>query len=60
MLPGGPLIPIATALAIVWLFYSTVTLREIIALGIVVLIALALYGVRLLRRRKLPAEPVRS
>ena len=51
LLPGGPLIPIATALAIVWLFYSTVTLREIIALGIVVLIALALYVVRFLRLR---------
>jgi amino acid transporter len=48
---GGPLIPIATCAAILWLFYSTATVREIAALGIVMLIALALYGVRLLRRR---------
>jgi APA family basic amino acid/polyamine antiporter len=46
VLPGGPLIPIAACIAIAWLFYETATLREIIALGIVVLIALVLYGVR--------------
>ncbi len=48
---GGPLIPIVTGVAIVWLFWSTATLREIVALGIVVGIALALYGLRLLRGR---------
>jgi amino acid transporter len=51
VLPGGPLIPIATALAIVWLFYETVTIRELIALSIVVAIALVLYCVRFLRLR---------
>jgi amino acid transporter len=46
LLPGGPTIPIATGLAIVWLFYKTVTMREIVALGIAVLVALILYAIR--------------
>jgi amino acid transporter len=53
LLPGGPLIPIATGIAIVWLFYATVTRRELIALGIVVLVALILYAIR--RSRFAPA-----
>jgi basic amino acid/polyamine antiporter, APA family len=46
LLPGGPLIPVATGLAIVWLFYETVTMRELVALGVVVIVALVLYVIR--------------
>jgi amino acid transporter len=49
VLPGGPLIPIAAAIAIAWLFYVTIGRRELIALGATVLVALILYAVR--RRR---------
>jgi amino acid transporter len=54
LLPGGPLIPIATCLAIVWLFYETVTMREIVALGITVLVALILYAIRRWRLSQAP------
>jgi amino acid transporter len=54
VLPGGPLIPIATGLAIVWLFYATVGPRELLALGGVVLVALILYAIR--RWRFAPAQ----
>jgi APA family basic amino acid/polyamine antiporter len=54
VLPGGPLIPIATGLAIVWLFYATVGPRELIALGVVVLVALILYAIR--RSRSAPTQ----
>jgi amino acid transporter len=54
LLPGGPLIPIATGLAIVWLFYETVTMREVVALGITVLVALILYAIRRWRLSQVP------
>jgi len=53
LLPGGALIPVATCLALLWLFYETVTRREVIALGVTVLIALILYAIR--RWRAVPA-----
>jgi amino acid transporter len=56
VLPGGPLIPFAACAAIAWLFYETATLREIVALGVVVLIALVLYGVRFMRHSELPEK----
>jgi basic amino acid/polyamine antiporter, APA family len=56
VLPGGPLIPIAACVAIAWLFYETATLREIVALGMVVLVALVLYGVRFIRKSELPEK----
>jgi amino acid transporter len=49
ILPGGPLIPIATGVAIAWLFYETAGTRELVALAIVMVVALILYGVRRLR-----------
>jgi amino acid transporter len=49
VLRGGPLIPLATCVAIAWLFYETAGQRELVALGIVVLVALILYGIRRLR-----------
>ncbi len=49
VVPGGPLVPIATCAAIAWLFYETVGRREWIGLGITVLAACALYVVRRLR-----------
>jgi basic amino acid/polyamine antiporter, APA family len=55
VLPGGPLIPIATCLAIAWLFYETVGVREWIALGIVMLVALILYGIRRSRSARVPS-----
>jgi APA family basic amino acid/polyamine antiporter len=54
VLPGGPLIPIATCLAIVWLFYETAGMREVLALGIVVLVALILFAIRRSRSAQAP------
>jgi amino acid transporter len=54
VLPGGPLIPIAAAIAIVWLFYATVGRRELIGLGGAVLAAIILYAVRRLRFARVP------
>ena len=54
VLPGGPLIPIAAAIVIVWLFYATVGRRELMALGLTVLAAIILYAVRRLRFARAP------
>ena len=54
VLAGGPLIPVLTCLGIAWLFYETVTVRELVALAVVVLVALILYGIRRSRSASTP------
>jgi basic amino acid/polyamine antiporter, APA family len=49
--PGGPLVPIAACVAIAWLFYATLQLRQLVALVLVLVLALALYGLRRWRER---------
>jgi APA family basic amino acid/polyamine antiporter len=44
--PGGPLVPIATCLALAWLFYETVKLPNFVALVIVLTVVFALYFLR--------------
>ena len=46
------LIPIATCLAIVWLFYETAGPHELFALALAVLVAVILYGIRRDRLRR--------
>lgn len=48
--PGGPLVPIATCLAIVWVFYETVQLEQFLYLVGVITVICVLYGLRALRR----------
>jgi len=51
--PGGPLVPIATCLALAWLFYETVKPDQFIALMIVLAVIVTLYGLRALRLKQL-------
>lgn len=44
--PGGPLVPIAACLSLSWLFYETVTLKQFVALLIVLAVVFVLYGLR--------------
>ena len=46
LLPGGVLIPVLACLALGWVMYATITLREWKALGIVAVIALGGYLAR--------------
>jgi basic amino acid/polyamine antiporter, APA family len=55
VIPGGPLVPIAACVAIVWLFYETVTGKDggdqLKGMIIALLVIFALYGLRALRLR---------
>lgn len=53
--PGGPVVPILTCLAILWVLLETVTRRELAAVAGVLGAALLVYGVRTLR-----AQPARG
>jgi len=44
--PGGPFVPIATCLALTWLFYETVEPDEFVALMIVLAVVFGLYYLR--------------
>lgn len=56
LMPGGPLVPIATCLSLAWLFYETVTLEQFIALAIVLALVFALYLVRSWRLKAQKAQ----
>jgi amino acid transporter len=62
VIPGGPLVPIAACLAIVWLFYETVTGKDggdqLKGMIIAVAVIFALYGLRALRLKFWPASTV--
>jgi hypothetical protein len=55
VIPGGPLVPIAACVAIVWLFYETVTGKDggdqLKGMIIALVVIFALYGLRALRLR---------
>ena len=51
IVPGGPLVPLATCLINGWLCYATATSRDWLGLGIVVGAALLLYAIRAVRLR---------
>jgi hypothetical protein len=62
VIPGGPLVPVAACVAVVWLFYETVSGKDggeqlkgmIIALAVI----FALYGLRALRNKLWPQTTV--
>jgi hypothetical protein len=45
-IPGGPLVPIAALIANAWLMYATAARGDLLGLGIILALALLLYGVR--------------
>jgi amino acid transporter len=51
-IPGGALVPVATVLASGWLLYATAARGDLVGLGLIVVLALLLYGVRRLRLRR--------
>jgi amino acid transporter len=53
-IPGGALVPVATVLANGWLIYATAAHGELVGLGLILALALLLYGVRHLRLRRMP------
>ncbi|WP_116812953.1 APC family permease [Steroidobacter cummioxidans] len=55
LMPGGPLVPIATCLSLAWLFYETVTRKQFIALLVVLVVVFVLYGLRTWRVKAQPA-----
>jgi basic amino acid/polyamine antiporter, APA family len=50
-MPGGRWVPIATCAAVAWLFYETVDRDQLIALAVVLVLVIALYGVRTWREQ---------
>ncbi len=50
-IPGGALVPVATVLANAWLLYATAARGDLLGLGLILALALLLYGVRRLRLR---------
>lgn len=50
LMPGGPTVPIMACIAIAWIVTQTVTTREMIALGAVLLASLVMYVARRGRR----------
>jgi amino acid transporter len=55
VVPGGPIVPIAAAVTIIWLL-STATRAEWLATGVTLLFASALYWASLLKRRRTAPE----
>jgi APA family basic amino acid/polyamine antiporter len=45
-IPGGPLVPVAALIANAWLMYATAARGDLLGLGIILALALVLYGVR--------------
>jgi basic amino acid/polyamine antiporter, APA family len=56
-IPGGPLVPLTALAANAWLMYATAARADLIGLGIILLLALLLYGIRRWRLRLSPATP---
>ena len=60
VIPGGPLVPIAALVAIVWLFYETVTGKDggdqLKGMIVALVVIFALYGLRALRFKLWPAS----
>jgi amino acid transporter len=50
-IPGGPIVPALATASVVWLLWETVTRREIAAVGLVLVLAIAAYVIRALRLR---------
>lgn len=46
LMPGGPLIPIATVIANVWLIIATASRSDMIGMGVILSIAIVLYAAR--------------
>ena len=53
---GGPLVPVAAVLANAWLLYATAARSDLLGLGIILLLALLLYGGRRWRLRRTRQE----
>lgn len=52
-IPGGALVPVAALLANGWLMYATATRGDLLGLGLILALALLLYGVRRVRLRRM-------
>lgn len=50
-IPGGPIVPALACAAVLWLLWVTVTRRELAAVGVVLVLALAAYAIRARRLR---------
>ena len=50
-IPGGALVPLATLVATGWLMYATAARADLLGLGLILALALLLYGLRRLRLR---------
>jgi amino acid transporter len=48
--PGGALVPVLACGTILWVLWETITRRELVALGAVIVVAAVLYGIRAARR----------
>jgi hypothetical protein len=53
---GGPLVPVAAVLTNAWLLYATAARSDLLGLGIILLLALLLYGGRRWRLRRTRQE----
>jgi amino acid transporter len=51
LIPGGPIVPIATCIANIWLLYATAGRGDWLGLGLALAISVLLFGVRWWRRR---------
>jgi amino acid transporter len=56
-IPGGPLVPVAALVANAWLMYATAARGDLLGLGIILALALLLYGARRWRRRHTSQAP---
>jgi APA family basic amino acid/polyamine antiporter len=52
-IPGGPLLPVAALLANAWLLYATAARGDLLGLGVILALALLLYGLRRWRLSRL-------
>jgi APA family basic amino acid/polyamine antiporter len=48
-LPGGPIIPLLTCMTTLWVAWQTISMREFVAFGVVLLLCAAAYAIRRLR-----------
>jgi amino acid transporter len=62
VIPGGPVVPVAALLAVVWLFYETVSGKDggdqLKGMLIALVVIFALYGLRALRNKLRPQATV--
>jgi amino acid transporter len=52
LIPGGPIVPIATCIANIWLLYATAGHGDWLGLGLALAISVLLFGVRWWRRSR--------